>query len=100
MSALYRLPCHTLTLLLLVCVIRIVTNGGGIDEQLCTLQCHQSCCFWIPLIPAYQYAQFTYRGLDGLESQVSRRKVELLVIAWVVGDVHLAVFPCYGTVLL
>ena len=55
-SALYRLPGHALALLFLGSVIRLIADGGGVDEQLGALQGHQACSLGVPLIPAYQYA--------------------------------------------
>ena len=35
-----------------------------------------------------------------MEAQVARGEIELLVVGWIVRDVHLAVFACYAAILL
>ena len=100
MSAHHCLPGPSLTLLLFGRVVRVVADGGGVDEQLGPLQGHQPCGLGVPLVPADQHAQPSYAGVDRLKAEVARGEVELLVIAGVVGDVHLAVFAGYGAILL
>ena len=55
MSPLYQLPSITLTSLLLLFVTALVADSCGVDEELSTRECHQSCCLRIPLIPADKY---------------------------------------------
>ena len=99
MSALNGLPRHALSLLFVARVVGVVADSGRIDKYLRTSQRHESCGFGIPLIPANQYAQTPHTGIDRLESHVAGREVELLVVARVVGDVHLAILAGNGTVL-
>ena len=49
-----------LSLLLFRCIIGCITDGCRIDEHFCSLQCHESGCFRIPLVPANQNTQFAY----------------------------------------
>ena len=95
-----RLPGATLTLLLLGRVLGGIADGSGVDEQLGTLKGHETRCLGVPLVPADEHAQATDTGLDGVETEVAGGEVELLVVARVVGDVHLTVLARYGAVAL
>src|SRR5690606_12788030 len=66
-------------------------DGGGVEQHFGAGQRHQARGFRVPLVPAHQHAQLADGGLDGLEAEVARREVELLVVTGVVRDVHLAV---------
>lgn len=46
----------------------------------------------------HEHAKSTHRGVDGMEAQVAGREVKLLVIGWVIGDMHLTVFAGYGAI--
>ena len=94
----YGLPSHALTLLLLWSVARLIAYGCRVDEQFGTLKGHETCCLWIPLIPAYEHAKTSYRGVDGTEAEVARGEIELLVVGRIVGYVHLAILAGYGSV--
>ena len=100
MATHHGLPGHTLALLLVGRVVGIEADGGGVDEELGTGKGHETGCLGIPLVPADKDAKTAYGGLDGLEAEVTRGEVELLVIAGVVGDMHLAVFAGNGAVFL
>ena len=81
-------------------VVGGIADGCGIDEDLSSLQGHETGCLGIPLIPANHDAQTTYRGLNGMETEIARGEVELLVIGRIIGDVHLAIDACDGAILL
>ena len=100
MATHHGLPRHTLALLLVGGVVGVEADGGGVDEELGTGKGHETGCLGIPLVPAYEDAKTAYRGLDGLEAEVAGGEIELLVIAGVVGDMHLAVFAGNGAVFL
>lgn len=57
MTALNGCPSLALAFLFLWRVTALIADGGGINEQFCTLQGHQAGAFGIPLIPAHLYAQ-------------------------------------------
>lgn len=98
MSALHGDPGFALPGLLLRSVGTFEADGCGVDEDFSAGESHDACGFWIPLVPAYEYAETAYRGIDRFEAEVARGEVELLVICGVVGYVHLAVFTGYGAV--
>src|SRR3712207_1240276 len=91
MPTLYGGPSLTLSLLFFFRVAQRIAYGGGIDEHFGALQRHEAGCFGIPLIPANEHAQPAHTGVDGVESQVAGREIELLVIGWIIGNVHLAI---------
>src|SRR5208337_3397173 len=62
-----------------------------IDEQFGPAKSHQPRSFRIPLVPADQYSQPANRCCNGAEPQVTRGEIVLLMIAWIVRDMHLAV---------
>ena len=78
---------------------RLIADGSGIDEQFGSLKGHKACCLGIPLVPTNHHSKTAHGCVDGVESQVARREVEFLVVGWVVGDVHLAVFAGDASVL-
>ena len=84
-------PGVKLALLLIRSVAGLPTNGGGIDQQLRAIQCHQPGGFGIPLVPADQYAQLADGGLNGAEPEIAGGEVEFLVIGRIIRDVHLAI---------
>ena len=99
-TALDELPGIALTALLFDDVATFVANSRGVDEHLSPRECHEAGSFGIPLIPADEYAERTDRGLYGLETQIPRGEVELLVVGGIIGDVHLAILPSDGAVAL
>ena len=100
MAALHRLPGVALALLLVGSILHGIANGCGVDKHVGTLESHQARCLGIPLVPAHHDSQTAHRCADGVEAQVAGGEVELLVVAGVVGDVHLAILAGYGSVLL
>ena len=100
MAAMAQYPGVALAVFLVLHVVRIPADRGGVEQQFGTGQGHQSRRFRIPLVPAHQHAQAADRGVDRSEAQIAGGEVELLVEARVVGDVHLAVLAQQGAVLL
>ena len=98
MCALYGCPSLALALLFGLIVAGGIANGGGVDKQVGSAHGHQSGCFGIPLVPTNQHAQSSNACVDGLKAQVARRKVKLLVVSRVVGDVHLTIHACHPAV--
>ena len=96
----HRGPCFTLALLFILRIILGVADGCRIDEDFCSLEGHQSRCFWIPLVPADEHAELAHGSLNRLETEVARSEVELLIVGWVIRNVHLAVFAGDGSILL
>ena len=70
----------------------------GIEEYLGTHEGGDAGGFGVPLVPADEHADGGELGLEDLVAQVAGGEVELLVVARVVGDVHLAVFAQVGAV--
>ena len=94
------LPGAPLALLLVGSVLGGIADGSGVDEQVGTLKSHEAGCLGVPLVPADEHAQPAYARLYGVEAEVAGGEVELLVVARVVGYVHLAVAAGYGAVAL
>ena len=97
-SALHGGPCLALPLLFFWRVAALIADGGGVDEQVGSGECHETGCLRIPLVPAHQHAQAAHTGVDGMETEVAGSEIELFVIGGVIRDVHLAVFPCDAAV--
>ena len=100
MTALYCDPCLPLPFLFGRCIGTLITDGCGIDEQIGSLQGHEPCSLGVPLVPAYLYTQEAHAGGNGMEAKVAGSEVELLIVSRVIGDVHLTVTACHGSVLL
>lgn len=97
-AALHCDPCLALACLFVVSVGAFVAYGCGVDEDFGSGECHDAGCFGIPLVPAYEHAEASDRGVDRFEAEVAGCEVEFLVVGGVVGYVHLAVFAGYGSV--
>ena len=69
----------------------VPADGGGEEEDFGTLEGRHARGFGVPLVPADEGAYFALAGRQGLETEIARGEVELLVVEGVVGDVHLAV---------
>ena len=98
-GALNGLPGIVLRRAELVFLRRMPADGGGIEEDLGALQRGEARAFGIPLVPADERADAAVRRVDGLESEIAGREVELLVVERIVGDVHLAIDADDGAVL-
>ena len=70
---------------------RMPADGGGIEEDVGTLQGSQTRTLGIPLIPADQGADRALFQIEAAEAEVAGGEVILFVIEGIVGDVHLAV---------
>ncbi len=66
-------------------------DGRRVEQDLGAAQGRQAGRLRVPLVPADEHAQRGLLGREGLEAEVAGGEVELLVVARVVGDVHLAV---------
>ena len=97
-AALDGLPGIVLFAVIMLILTYIPADSGGIEENLRAHESGDAGGFGVPLVPAYEHANVCELGLENLVAEVSRGEVELLVIARVVGDVHLAVFAEVGTV--
>ncbi len=100
MTALDELPGIALTGLFLRRITALIADGRGIDEDVGTSECHQTCALGIPLIPTDLHAKLTNAGRDGVETEIARREIELLIIGRVIGDVHLTMNACDAAVTL
>ena len=93
-------PCLTLTLFFLVSITTFVANSCRVDEHICTLQCHKAGCFRIPLIPANKYTKTSYACVNWVESEIAWCEVELLIVSWIIWNMHLTIFTSNTTILL
>src|SRR5579859_3251025 len=71
--------------------IRMPTNGGGIEENVCALKGSQAGAFRVPLVPADERADAAGVSVKGLEAEIAGGEVKLFVVERVVRDVHLAI---------
>src|ERR1700733_7886006 len=94
------LPCVVLRCSESFLLRRMPADGGGIKEQIRSAQGGDASCFRVPLIPTDERAHLAHGSIEGLESQVARGEIELLVVERVVGDVHLAVDSAQRSVAL
>jgi hypothetical protein len=93
MAALDRDPGLALPLPLLIAVGGIVPDGGRVNQHIGPGQGHQPRRFRVPLVPADQEAEPADGGIDRRKAEIAGGEVELLIIAGVVRDVHLAIAP-------
>ena len=59
-------------------------DGSGIKEKLCSLQCHTSCRFREPLIPADSNSNGSKSGIKNLKAGISRCEIEFFLIIMVI----------------
>src|SRR5208283_5406876 len=90
-GALNGLPGVVLCLAVLRLLVRMPADCRGIEEHVRPLKGGQPRALGIPLVPADQRPKLPEIGFESLESKITLRKVELLVIQRVVGNVHLAI---------
>src|SRR5688572_26360781 len=91
MPALHGLPGPMLALAVLRLFLGMPADRRRIDEDLGALHRREPRGFRVPLVPADEHAELHGLGVEDFEAEIARREVILLVIARVVGDVHLAV---------
>ena len=68
-------------------------DRGRVEENLGAGQGGETRRFREPLVPADQHADLRVARFKARKPQVSRGEIELLVVAGIIGNVHLAVFP-------
>src|SRR5690606_25828913 len=97
-AALNGYPGFQLSGLFVRIVGQVPANGSRVDQYFRTGQCHQPGRFRVPLVPAHQHPQFANGSLDGgkpaaaiIEGGIAGGKVEFLIEARVVRDMHFAV---------
>ena len=69
----------------------VPADGRRVEDQLGAGEGRQARRLREPLVPADQHADAPGAGVEAPEPEIARREVVLLVVAGVVGDVHLAV---------
>ena len=94
-APLYGLPSLVLFPVVVLVLPHVPADGCGEKQHLGTHQAGDTCSLGIPLVPAYQHTQCAISGLENLIAQVAGSEIELLVIARVVGYMHLAVLAKY-----
>src|SRR5262249_28735232 len=90
-AALHQFPRVVLRFAVLGLFLGVPADGGGVEEDFCTLQCRQSGGLGEPLVPADEDADVGVGGFPDAEAGVAGGEVEFFVIERVVGDVHLAI---------
>ena len=98
MGALDGLPGVVLLAVVVLVLAHVPADGGGVEEYLGTHEGGDAAGFGVPLVPADEDAEGGEAGFEHLVAEVAGGEVELLVVARVVGDVHLAVFAEVGAV--
>src|SRR5438067_209418 len=78
--------------------LRMPANGGGIKQNLGSLERGQPGGFRIPLIPTDQDSDFAVFGFPGPKPKVARREIKFLEEEGVVRDMHLAVNAEEGSI--
>src|SRR6185436_18970521 len=78
-TALDKFPGIVLIHAVLRFFLGMPSDGGGIKQNIGSLQGGQARGFGIPLVPADQHANLAVTGPPGPEPQVARSEVELLV---------------------
>ena len=71
-----------------------------IKKYLRALQRRQPRALGIPLVPADQRADFSRAGIECTKAEIAGREIKFFVIERVVRDVHLAIKPAQGTVVI
>src|SRR5437868_15531866 len=77
--ALNDFPRRMLAVAILSLLARMPTNGSRIKKNLRARQRRQPRAFGIPLIPTDQRADFAVIRVEGSETKIARREIELLV---------------------
>jgi hypothetical protein len=72
-------------------LVGVPADGRGIKENISSLQGGQARAFGIPLVPADQRSHAAIFSIEGLEAEIARSEVKLLVIKRIVRNVHLAI---------
>ena len=98
MAALYGLPGVVLLAVVVLVLADVPADGRGVEEYLGTHEGGDAAGFGVPLVPADEDADGGELGLEDLVAEVAGGKVEFLVVAGVVGNVHFAVFAEVGAV--
>src|SRR6185312_16248992 len=91
--ALDRLPGRALRHAVLGLLARVPADRRRIEEHGGAAERREPRAFRVPLVPADESPDPPRLDVEGLEAEVARREVELLVEQRVVRDVHLAVEP-------
>src|SRR5262249_6317147 len=73
-------------------LVRVPTDAGGIENDLCTVERGDAGAFRIPLVPANLHADASVARVEVRETEVAGREVKLFVIERIVRNVHLAIF--------
>ena len=71
--------------------VRVPADCRRIKKDIRALQCGKAGAFGIPLVPADKSSHASVLGVKGLEAEIARSEVKLLVIKRIVRDVHLAI---------
>ena len=92
MSPLHDLPGIVIAIFGELYILRMpVADGRRDKDDLSSLQSQYSRRLREPLVPTDEDADLGNLGVEHAVSQIPRRKVEFLIIARIIGDVHLAV---------
>src|SRR3989475_1289209 len=90
-AALDRLPGIELLRSILLLLGGMPADRGGIEKDVCALQCGEPGAFRIPLVPANERANRTDLRVERAKAKIAGGEIELLVIRGIIRDVHLPV---------
>ena len=68
-------------------------DRSRIEQDLCPAQRREACAFGEPLVPTHQHANLGVTGVESLEAEVTWCEVKLLIVEWVIRDMHFAILP-------
>src|SRR5882757_8276188 len=72
--------------------LRVPADAGWVKNHLCALQSSEARTLRVPLIPANLNSDPAELGVKIWKTKVSRREIKFLVIKWIVGNMHFAIF--------
>ena len=91
MAALDRFPSAVLVYAVFGFFLRMPAYGRGVKENLRSLHRGQPRSFGVPLVPTNEHTDFPEFGVPCAEPGVAGRKIELLIVKRIIGNVHFPV---------
>src|SRR5262245_61096420 len=91
MRTLNQLPCIALLTGNQLRLVRNPTNGCRINENLRARERRRPCAFGKPLVPTDKCPHSCVTRLKARKAEITRSKIKLFVVEWIVWNVHLAI---------